>query len=88
MNRVRRSMLTGLVIVLFLSLFVMGCDPCSQCMLLCMDGQTDFEVCYMACAFYAGCRPPSWLAGTDNPEEFQLYCEEHPEECSWIEADE
>ncbi len=92
MNRVIRSRARGLAIVFLLSLIVIGCDPCSQCLLSCTGDGLDFGMCQVLCALAGGCLP-FWLAATDNPEEFQLYCEEYPEECqeafdSWVEAEE
>jgi len=71
MNRLIRFRVRGLAIVLLLSLFLMGCDQCSLCVLACLDANegSTLQSCYVVCMMY-GC-PFPWTAATDNPEECQ-----------------
>jgi len=102
MNRIIRSRVRGLVIVLLLSLFLMGCDQCSQCMFICMilPPTTDFVSCLFVCTFMTPyCRPENWMQTLDECaatfEQMQTaaieYCEASPEQCqeyfdSWVET--
>ena len=91
MNRRIRSRLKGLVVILTLTLFVIGCSPCSVCVLSCLNEHPSVEECIFVCAMF-GC-PFPFAFSADKPDqcaasaEYYLsaatrFCEENPDVCA------
>jgi hypothetical protein len=101
MNRVMRSKSIGLVAILIPSLFVVGCNPCQQCILAWMTQQNmDFLEALFVCTFFGGgCLPETWVqtpdecsATLEQPQDAAMqFCGTYPEECReafdvWVES--
>jgi hypothetical protein len=67
MNRMIRSKLMGWLVILTLSLFVMGGDRCSLCVLSCLNEHPSIEECSFVCAMFI-C-PFPFPTSADNPDE-------------------
>jgi hypothetical protein len=69
MNRIIRSRVKGLLVILLLSLFVVGCDQCSLCVLSCMNEQPSVELCPYYCLMFGCPFPFPWAESFDTDAE-------------------